>query len=341
MNIYDEHYEIRIANKNDIDSIMKFIGEHWKQGHIMATNRSFFEYEFLEDDGTVNFTLAIDKEKGTIEGLEGFLKASHNNDCLDIWGTIWKVLDGNIGMLGTEIIKRRKQLTKCRCDLDVGSNPKTAIPVFKVLLKRYTAKMNHYYMLSKCDDYKIAKIEYFPTQHTSSCNYNVIKLNNIKDVKKSFNPEKYIGCTPYKDYWYIEHRFFEHPIYKYELFGIENEGIVDAIIVLRYQEYDGRLAVRFVDYIGDRKLISGTGAFFKKIIESDARIEYIDFYCAGIDEKYVIDAGFTLLSDNDQNIIPNYFEPFLRENIDIWVDSPFEDSLFTKADDDQDRPNLM
>ena len=77
LNSYDEQYEFRVANINDIEKIMEFIDSHWKKGHIMAINREFFEYEFLEDDGTVNFILAIDKNKRTIECLNGFLKASH------------------------------------------------------------------------------------------------------------------------------------------------------------------------------------------------------------------------------------------------------------------------
>jgi hypothetical protein len=341
MNNYDERYEFRIANIDDIDAIMQFIDVHWKQGHIMATNRSFFEYEFLEKDGTVNFVLAIDKNTGSIECLNGFLKASHDQEHMDIWGSIWKVLDGNMGMLGAELIRRRRELTNCRCDLDVGDDPKTAVPVLKVLLKRYTVKMKHYYMLAERDDFKIAKIAHFPDSDVGNINYNVVKLNTIDDVKQRFQAEKYIKYTPYKDYWYIDHRFLSHPIYKYELYGIEKDGEVDAIIVFRHQEYQGRVAIRFVDYIGDRGLIVGIGSFCRDIIRADERIEYMDFYCAGIDENNITDAGFSILSDDDTNIIPNYFGPFLQENIDIWADSLCKDSLFTKADADQDRPNVV
>lgn len=31
MNAYDVRYEIRLANKSDIDSIMKFIDKYWKK----------------------------------------------------------------------------------------------------------------------------------------------------------------------------------------------------------------------------------------------------------------------------------------------------------------------
>ena len=41
LNSYDEQYEFRVANINDIEKIMEFIDSHWKKGHIMAINREF------------------------------------------------------------------------------------------------------------------------------------------------------------------------------------------------------------------------------------------------------------------------------------------------------------
>lgn len=336
---YDDKYEIRIARESDIADIMLFIENNWKSGHIMARNRALFEYEFLEKDGTVNFVLAIDREKGTIEGLYGFLKASHDMGHLDIWGSIWKVLDGNMLMLGTEIIRRRDALTGCRCGLGVGDNPKTAIPILRTMLKRYTAKMKHYYMLSEIEEFKIAKIAERPNKEKHGKQFNVIKLNNIEEIRDRFIFERFIETRPYKDLWYINHRFFEYPIYKYGVYGIEDEqGVVNALIVLRNQEYQDRVAVRFVDYIGESRLLSGTSQFFEDIL-SDNRCEYVDFYCNGIEEEYIRNAGFTLLTDNDPNIIPNYFSPFCQQNIDIWVDSSDKNAVHFKADADQDRPN--
>ncbi len=47
--------------------------------------------------------------------------------------------------------------------------------------------------------------------------------------------------------------------------------------------------------------------------------EFIDFYCYGIAHQYLKKAGFSLLSQEDGNIIPNYFEPFERENVKIRI----------------------
>lgn len=47
LNSYDEQYEFRVANINDIEKIMEFIDSHWKKGHIMAINREFLNMNFL------------------------------------------------------------------------------------------------------------------------------------------------------------------------------------------------------------------------------------------------------------------------------------------------------
>jgi len=337
-NAYDEKYDIRLAKSTDIPAIMNFIENNWKSGHIMAVDRTFFEYEFLEEDGTVNFILAIDRNKGTIEGLNGILKASHDKEHLDAWGSIWKVLPGNMGLLGAEIIKRRIPLINCRNSIGVGDNPKTAIPVLRRILKEYTGKMMHYYMLAEREDFKIARIDHYPSVKINGSAASYIKFESFNALQERFEFEKYKDCVPYKDSWYIEHRFFKHPIYHYEVYGIEMDQKVDAIFVLRYQEYQGRIAVRFVDYIGEQERFAELGTFFHELLKADD-FEYVDFYCGGFSAGPILLAGFTPVEENDTNIIPNYFAPFVQENIDIWVDSTCEKTVFTKADADQDRPN--
>lgn len=339
MNKYDEKYEIRLAKESDIGTIMDFIDKNWKKGHILATNRSFFEYEFLDENGNVHFLLAINKATGNLESIFGFLMASHDPEHLDIWGCLLRTLDGNMGLLGIELIKRCPEIIRCRHNLGVGANPTTTIPLFKVLLHRYTAKMKHYYMISELEEFKIARIDERPARIESNpVQYKVIRFSNIEELNDKFDLKQLIDQVPYKDSWYLDHRFFNHPIYKYEIYGILVEGRVEAVFVLREQKYEDRCAIRFVDYIGEQSALRGTSDFFKDQLKRQG-CEYIDFYCNGFHDEYIQEAGFTLRSEDDRNIIPNYFSPFVQENIDIWVHSTDNHSLFTKADDDQDRPS--
>ena len=87
---YDEKYELRLARIEDIDSIMTFIDEYWKKGHILGTNREMFMYEH-SDGNKVNFLLAKDRKDQSISGILGFIPASRNPEKYDIWE--WKCIN--------------------------------------------------------------------------------------------------------------------------------------------------------------------------------------------------------------------------------------------------------
>ena len=74
-------------------------------------------------------------------------------------------------------------------------------------------------------------------------------------------------------------------------------------------------------------------------------MEYVDFVEVGLEDKELVDAGFINRKSYENVIVPNYFEPFLRENVDldyafktVAADAP---KVFFKADADQDRPNIL
>lgn len=339
---YDEKYIIRLAAKEDIAQIMTFIDTFWKKGHILAVNRSFFEYEFLEPNGSVNFILAIDRQKDTLEGILGYLKASHDEECMDIWGSIWKVKEGNIPLLGLELAVRLEELVHFRYKLGIGSNPKISIPFMKIFPNRKVGKMKHFYRLCQKEAFHIACIEYLPksaavNESAAGLPVEIQEINDFKAFDKNYSGLLNKDSVPYKDKNYIKRRFFEHPIYQYKVYGISTEGTPKAIIVFREETVSDRKALRIVDYVGEQKCFSCLGSFFDLLKE---QYEYIDFYCLGFNEQFVYAAGFTLRQDEDQNIIPNYFHPFEQRNVDIWVHYPVDGVLFCKADGDQDRPNV-
>lgn len=339
MNRYDERYEIRLATVDDIEMIMSFIDTEWKKGHILATNRDFFEYEFLEEDGTVNIVIAIDRNKRTLEGMVGFLKTSHDPSCMDIWGCMWRAREGNMTLLGVELVKRRDELSGCRQSIEVGSNPNTSYLLFKTIMRKYVGKMEHFYRLADCREFKIAKVNHFPkVVEDSIISANIIRFDDIVQLRERYDLTQNKDQVPYKDEWYINHRFFNHLIYKYDVYGVELENEVKAVFVTRNQHLEDRIAVRVVDYIGDRSTFSYTFDFWTGILEQN-EIEYVDFYCLGFEHEYLKKAGFTLKQENDTNIIPNYFDPFVQKNIEILVHSTSEKTFFCKADGDQDRPN--
>lgn len=341
MGKFDKKYDIRLARYEDITKIMEFIDQNWKKNHILARDRDFFEYEFLEEDGTVNVLIAVDKEKKTIEAMQGILRASHDSKNLDIWGCCWKVKPNNMPMLGFEVWRQSQILTKARYQLGCGANPHTSRKILKVMMRSELFKMNHYYILNKKfqEKFCVAKItKFLHSNHSLTNKHDVQMIVNERSLEDSYGYIDNTDFVPYKDIAYIKKRYFNHPYYNYEVYKIvENERVL-SIFVIRIQEYKGNYVARLVDYIGDEHAISQVGYFFDNYIDRK-KCEYIDFYNYGIDKEILKTAGFVLKKEEDGNIIPNYFNPFVQENIDIWIYSPCNKAVFCKADGDQDRPS--
>ena len=346
MNKFDEKYEIRLATRADTDQIMKFLDDYWKKGHIMACDKELFLYEYADGD-RLNFVLAIDKATELLEGIFGFLNCSKTEDAdkKDIWGSMWKVNDyhDNIPFLGIELAKRVFTLTGCRTQIGNGANSTTTIPLRRIFFGEKGVRMKQYYLLNPSfDDYKIAVIkDKTVVVNTPRQNRTTLKeFHSIDEVKDHFDLES-IDAIPYKDNWYVNKRYFCHPYYKYVVYGlVGGSGETGALMMGRVVECNGRQVFRIVDYIGDQGLFGGLFQEFDQMIREND-FEYIDFYTFGFAEGPILQAGFRLRSDHDPNIIPNYFEPFLRENVDIWAHYKLEGTTFFKADGDQDRPNII
>lgn len=337
MNRFDENYDIRFANYEEIDEIMGYIRDHWKSNHILACNRSFFEYEHVID-GKVNFLIAKSKVTGKIEGILGYIPASKNKQKLDIWGVIWKVNDDAMPMLGMELKKRIMKCTNARSELGVGANLETSIPLLKILFHYQVGQMKHFYMLSDCSEYKIARVSNRSKEKKISEKVTkTVEYKNISELIKEYDFTINESDIPYKDAWYVNHRFFEHPIYQYHVLGLYVEDSVEALLVYREQVYKDSVALRIVDYIGEQSAFEGLGVFFQRLLQ---RVEYIDFYCSGFERSYIEGAGFRERTNTDTNVIPDHFFPFESKNIDIFVDSSCTGCQFFKADGDQDRPNI-
>ena len=87
--------------------------------------------------------------------------------------------------------------------------------------------------------------------------------------------------VPYKDCWYVKHKYFEHPINKYKIWGLRYKKKLVAIMVGREQAYNDTLVLRIVDYIGDYSEFGSLRGHFFEMLK---KYEYIDFYQYGFDE---------------------------------------------------------
>ena len=342
MELIFDKLSISIASFIDGIEIMSFINSEWKEGHILARDEDFFIYEH-HNKNQINFVISKNS-RGRINGVLGFIPSALG-EVSDVCTVIWKVSKNSQNpILGIQLLQFLKKKIDIRTILSVGINKKT-IGIYKYL-GFFIGTLKHYVLLNKnIQEFKIGKVPDLEFLNNISCIakdlYSVKYIKNEFDLL-SFQFEKYEQNIPYKNKDYFEKRYFQHPIYQYDVIGIYNSKSLVGIFVMRVQAYNGAKALRIVDFVGEENSIQCFGNFILEVIQNEG-YEYADFYCFGLDNKILNNAGFYLVdSFKEDLIIPDYFSPFLQKNmiINFCVDTEnIELIKLFKGDGDQDRPN--
>lgn len=330
---------VRFATENDIDKIMTFINLYWKEGHILATNKEFFKYEHLLEEG-VTYVVS-ETEEGEINAILGYIPYGKTNR--DIMTVMWKANHTAEPSLGMELFDYLKDNADVRLMASPGSNRKL-MGLYKYLGYQF-GKMTQWYRPNhNYTCFTIAKMSPGEVVATFS-NDNTTKLHPIMSLGEGvtetfFDWDKYkaLNPKPYKEKWYVEKRYFNHPIYKYSVYGIKNDSDETVLmLVFRKIEINNSAVLRLLDCIGDYSYLSGIAGALDELMEHE-NAEYVDCYEVGLSDELMMSAGFAKVAGSG-NIIPNYFAPFVQENIDIYYFSSDPEMVLFKGDGDQDRPN--
>lgn len=330
--------DIRFAQAIDTDNIMKFIRNHWKKNHILSRDKDLFLYEYKDKD-MINFVIAIDN-KNNIYGILGFIKSSNSNS--DIWAAVWKTIKHDSHpMLGIELIEYLRNSNKYNKLTCSGINPKT-IAIYHYL-GIYTNVLRQYIIINQnIQKFNILSIEndkfIRQANFIESSKYNLVKLKE-GELDFDFDIQELI---PHKDKKYFIKRYFNHPIYIYDVYGIYKAKTLTALVVTREVSFENSKILRIMDYLGsEADMVYITKYLYQIVLDNE--YEYIDFMCYGFDENILKKACFTKIDLNSKELIaPNYFTPFVQENITInfMADTKEIDKLrICKADGDQDRPS--
>ena len=330
--------DIRFAQAIDTDNIMKFIRNHWKKNHILSRDKDLFLYEYKDKD-MINFVIAIDN-KNNIYGILGFIKSSNSNS--DIWAAVWKTIKHDSHpMLGIELIEYLRNSNKYNKLTCSGINPKT-IAIYHYL-GIYTNVLRQYIIINQnIQKFNILSIEndkfIRQANFIESSKYNLVKLKE-SELDFDFDIQELI---PHKDKNYFIKRYFNHPIYIYDIYGIYKAKTLTALVVTREVSFENSKILRIMDYLGsEADMVYITKYLYQIVLDNE--YEYIDFMCYGFDENILKKACFTKIDLNSKELIaPNYFTPFVQENITInfMADTKEIDKLrICKADGDQDRPS--
>lgn len=332
-----DNCKVRFAVATDRQNIMGFIDSHWRKGHVLARDDNLFTWQYGSDDQeNLNMVLGEDSQHD-IQGVLGFI-SYNDNDEKDIALALWKALP-TAGFLGISLLLFLKQSVKYRNIFCVGINLSTTANIYR-RLDLSIGTMKQWYRLREIPDYKIANISIRTIPCISGqINGKFIRFQTFPDLLSAFDYDKYVtkDMAPYKSRTYFEKRYFQHPSYQYLVYGVERDGDVRAVIVLRLQECNGAKAIRFVDCLGDYTEIAYATDGLDILLEKfDA--EYIDMYETGLSDEILRKAGWLSVKESE-NIIPNYFSPFEQRVVDIHYCTSSPDIVLFRGDGDQDRPN--
>lgn len=327
--------EIRQAVYDDIPNIMRFMDEHWKPGNILAKNRDFFEWQFV-DDGKVNMFIGIDDSSGKIYGMIGVIVYSKNPNP-DISGCTWQTIKSSNPVLGLELSDYMRSQLQPRYTCSAGLSKKS-IKIYEKLGGIPTA-MDHYYRLGDRKDYKIAKVRKKDIIPVKDSGYCLEPIYNLEDMKEVISEEVLLSSVMSKDYQYIEKRYFKHPIYHYDIWKILGDyKKSSSVLVTRDERVADRKICKIVDFYGDvQNLGKITTALDRLMVER--AYEFVDIYSYGVPVLVYEQAGFCRCDETCENIIPNYFHPFEQRNVALnMIESDIPGMILFRGDGDQDRP---
>ncbi len=336
-------YKISQAKIEDRENIMQFIDKFWRPNHILAKDKDFFNYEHLNGDN-INFFLAKDIKSSEILAIQGFIPYGSDPNS-HICGVISRVHpNSKIPLLGVELMKKMLEHTSPKTYCGIGTNPKTMLPLVKRFFKRSTGVMDQFFILNpEISEFKIAYIpdNYKKIIQNQKKATEIIehKLINERQLNKNFSLIKVSNKLPVKNLNYIIKRYFNHPRYKYNCYLLKKNKNF-SLLITRQIICNGRKIIRIIDFIGELEFLGYLRNWAASML-SNSKYEYIDILTAGLDKKILYRSGFYEKKHNQEIVIPTYFEPFVKENIDIHYEKSDDKIVLFKGDADGDRPNTL
>jgi hypothetical protein len=329
-------------NQKDRDILKKFIKNNWSSNHIFTKDNIVFDFQYSKNE----YTFVIAKSKNKIIGVQGYIDYDKftklNNK--EIFLAFWCVSsDAPIGV-GLRLHKFILNNSMAKFVGIIGINKATH--KLHKWLGFQIKKMEHYVMInSNFKKFKLTKLGNYKvkTKKKLTNQVDLIEINK-NSLFEIIDNKFYASQKPLKSNQYIKFRYFDHPIYKYKIYLCLIKNIPVSLYVIRILKVKNILIVRIVDFIGLNKYVYTLNTFAEYIIKK-FNPEYIDFYFYGIPKSYFSKTSFVDKTKYKNMIIPNYFEPFIFENIELFCG--YKDNLgkknikIFKGDGDGDRPSII
>ncbi|OUR92454.1 hypothetical protein A9Q81_16685 [Gammaproteobacteria bacterium 42_54_T18] len=341
-------FKIETCPQESVDELCEYIDSDWVKEHIFVKSRMLLDWQHLNKSGQYNFIIARDPLNDEICGVLGFVFTSHFSELLeserDVWLAIWKVREGaKYSGLGLKLLAYLKREYKVKTICSIGLS-KTVVPMYK-FLKFDVGQLKQFVLINEnISKYNVIELgAYSQSEEKNDKSHTLTRLNDedILSISKS-EAKEIFSSYPKKNVEYIINRFIKHPIYTYEIYSINYQGIIKGLIVTRVIEVNNSKVMRIIDFQGIYESLSYLNNQLLAIIVKKG-CEYIDFVQKGIPEDYLTSAGFVDVNNIEGLIVPEYFEPLVKKNITLDYARLGDESnfLLCKGDSDQDRPSKI
>lgn len=344
-----ENYEIRFCREDEIEEVVEFIRKYWKEDHIFVLSRDLLDWQHHDaQNHRYSIIITKDKKNGEIGSILGAVSSSQYDPGIKynlVWPSMWcSRNDVSIKGLGIALYYYLKETMDPETVTGIGVNP-TIAGYYRSWGFEIDYMQQYYIINDEISKYQLIEVKdkkaLTLSQTVPSNHRKIIPITNeyfcaLKDTE--FNQ-----YSRYKSKIYYIKRYVEHPIYQYLFYVIVEENRICSVIVARECKVEGACALRIVDYAGSYASMDGTGQEWLNLLKKN-NYEYVDFVCRGIMENDIKKAGFKNRKDYDV-VIPNYYEPFCKQNIDlIYMYKTLRENAhkeLVKGDADQDRPNVL
>lgn len=341
-----EIYDVHFCQVNEINELVAFIDRYWKKNHIFVLSRKLLDWQHYDViNERYNFVIAKSKKTGEIDSILGFVPTYQFDSTIrnvEIWPCIWKSRDDvHVKGLGVSLYYYLKNNISNIETISILGISEIALSIYKHW-NFSTGKIKQYYILNEdIEHFNLIKNEVIDNNKYFNSAINITKINEA-DLVKLFNIHN-MYINKYKSIGYYVNRFLKHPLYKYQIYLVKELNDPRLILFTRECTHNNNRCLRIVDFIGNFDKLGNIYHQLQDILKKN-RYEYIDFINVGLDSDIIKKVGFRDIDDSNI-VIPNYYEPFLLENVRLdyayktILDKP--DCVFVKADADQDRPNLL
>ena len=330
----------------ELSNFQKFLKNNFEKKHIFSNKNKIIYFQHLKKNKK-RFNFKVVKFNNKIVAVHGYIPLYKFDNKLSKKQIFLSFLYSK-PMLKFPIfpLTLRKILEKNNFDFvgSVGIN-KQLIPFHKSQGFKINKMNHHVFLAEKIKKYKIAnvpkKIKNKLIKKNNKFKYYKLSENFLKKnaFRKIFSYQ-----VPIKSNDYLINRYLKHPIYNYLIYGVFNKSkSLKLIFVLRKINIKNSKIYKMVDLLGNEKDLPKIKYALSNIIDKN-KAEYIDLYSFGLSNFALKKASFINVNKIKKLIIPNYFEPFRKENIDIicGYKSRFINKVrIFRGDSDQDQPRLI